>query len=238
VAHPPVPSTHAEDDLTSAARAVLAGTLSDPDRARPLHSLAAALDALHALPRALPDDDEVLNWAFTEAIDQLRAAWWCLAGGAYPTALLAARGALRTGLASVAWHDAENCTLQPSFTEWEAGAPLPSIEALVAWLDANASVAALGRRAGLDLAGHVREIDAALSDERRHHHLHNGWSVPGHAANGHAMAGEALWEVVGTLGAAWLTLYPSLARGVSDDVAQAVFRHPWPASVRSAVVAD
>lgn len=230
-----VSSRYAGEDLILAARGVLEGSLADPTVVAPLRALAAALDMLSALPYALPGDDEVLNWGFAEAVDQLRAAWWCLAGGAYPTALIATHGALCTGLASVAWHDQADCTLQPPFTAWEGGASAPSVDALATWLDENASVVALRRRAGLDLAGHVRELGAGLLDGCRHHHLRNGWSVPGHDANGRSMASEAIWEVVGTLGAAWVTLYPSLVANVSDEVAQAVFRHPWPASVLKAV---
>jgi hypothetical protein len=223
------------DALLDAARNVLQASLTNPAVVTPLRELAAAIDELHSLPYALAGDDESLNWGFTDATDQLGAAWWCILGGAYPTSLLAAHRALQTGLACVAWYEEQTSTLQPRFHEWEAGAPLPSEEALGVWLDQNPAAIGLRNRAGLDISGHVRMVRAGLLDGRRHHHLHNGWSVPGHQDQGLAMACEAIWEVIGTLAAAWVALHPTLARDLSAEAAETVFRHPWPRSVLEAV---
>ena len=206
-----------------------------------------AIEALESVVRESPAEeqrsapcDETLNWCFAEANDHLRSAVWSLAAGFYPTALVSTGTALQLGLAAldfaIAARDAAGIGAAGALGAWEAGAHPPAVNVVAARLGDESAIRDLLDKVGVDVAGRAREVDAALRDGMRLRHLPNGYGPPCFHPDGFASTAEALHEVIGVLGACWITVFPALLAAARSDAdgqvhLDAVFAHPWPRRV-------
>ncbi|SAL22603.1 hypothetical protein AWB71_01161 [Caballeronia peredens] len=127
-------TTEITNDLIPHCQDMLSTTISDPARARRLDELAKSVSFLEAFVRgyeriddpAIDTDDEILNWAFSEAPADFASAIWLLASGFYKASAASLRNALDIATASLYFQIRENTepgvkSYNRFFAEWDRG---------------------------------------------------------------------------------------------------------------------
>jgi hypothetical protein len=152
-------------DLLSHCGSCYRATVKDTSRLQQLSVLGESISDLERFVRgyekiedpSVDTDDEILNWAFSEAASELRSAIWLLASGFCKASASSARNAFDIAVASLYFQIRENTDAAAGgsnryFSEWDAGRrQTPNWGEMRPFIGAQTTVTRFNANCGLEI---------------------------------------------------------------------------------------
>lgn len=225
-------------------------TTSEPARKRDLRDLGRRSHDLLRFVYGLDGDDEILNWTFTDAADDVNAVIWNLASGFYKAAASCARNALDLAFVSLYFNVRERTDPEPHaynkfYSEWDQGnRDTPNWGECKTLLDQQPSVWAFNQQCehgdvlalvqahfhALSAFTHGRSFDKVSKAPTSG--LWMGVNSPEFEVELFDRFSDLLKDTIGWIAVAWLVVFPEILRrdplnaGNSTTPYAELLRHP------------
>jgi len=146
-------------------------TTADPSRLARLNDLAASVPDLEYFIRgyeritdpSVDNDDEIINWAFSETTSDLCSAIWLLSSGFYKASVSSLRNAFDIAVASLYFQIRQNTDpavggYNRFFSEWDSGRrQTPNWGEMKPFIDSQPAVRRFGANFGVDIMSEAHD---------------------------------------------------------------------------------